>query len=182
MGVLTWDCMHLNKNGFTFDPKGGGFTGLLDPHTFFHPIRNEEGEKETDFEKVVENVIATQYLEVRMNRQIDVYAWHLFKYVKGGEVLQQPCSTNVRVAHVVYGMIRRGRGGFTSMLFSMCCHTIPMAAPLSIFAGVFREPGEAGAEVCRVARGSTVSQHGLHRAHGDDPHAIPCMRASRQGL
>lgn len=64
IGILTWDLMHLKKNGFSFAPNGGGLTGLVDPATFFHPIYREDGERELGLEKTLEKIVATQYVEV----------------------------------------------------------------------------------------------------------------------
>lgn len=64
MGVLTWDLMHLNKNGFSFKTNGGGFTGLVDETTFFNPIYHHEGGGVKEVEPTLEKVAATQYVEV----------------------------------------------------------------------------------------------------------------------
>ncbi|CAN0434916.1 unnamed protein product [Ectocarpus sp. 12 AP-2014] len=64
MGGLAWDCIHINKNGFTYAPNGAGLTGLVDEAMFFHPIFKENGEEETDLEKTLNKIIATQHVEV----------------------------------------------------------------------------------------------------------------------
>lgn len=63
-GLLAWDLMHLNKNGFFFSPNAGGITGLVDETTFFNPIYTEAGDAEKGLEKVLEGIVATQYVEV----------------------------------------------------------------------------------------------------------------------
>lgn len=37
-GILVWDLMHINGNGFTVHPNGGGISGLVDEHMFFNPV------------------------------------------------------------------------------------------------------------------------------------------------
>ncbi|CAM9931894.1 unnamed protein product, partial [Ectocarpus sp. 13 AM-2016] len=64
MGVLTWDLMHLNKNGFSFAPNGGGLTGLVDETTFFNPIYKHEGGVVKEVEPTLEKIVATQYAEM----------------------------------------------------------------------------------------------------------------------
>lgn len=64
MGVLGWDLMHLNKNGFTFAPNAGGISGLVDETTFFHPIYSESVGVEKGLEKTLEGIVATQYIEI----------------------------------------------------------------------------------------------------------------------
>ncbi|CAM9700634.1 unnamed protein product, partial [Hapterophycus canaliculatus] len=63
-GVLAWDLMHLNKNGFSFAPNGGGLTGLVDTATFFNPIFNERCEEERGLKTTLEKIVATQYVEM----------------------------------------------------------------------------------------------------------------------
>lgn len=64
MGSLAWDCIHLNKNGFSFAPNGTGLTGLVDEATFFNPVYTEDGKEERDLEKTLDKIIATQHVEV----------------------------------------------------------------------------------------------------------------------
>lgn len=66
-GILAWDLMHLNTNGFTVRPNGGGIQGLIDPTSFFrHPLFALEGtDKDITLEETLDQYVATQYLEVR---------------------------------------------------------------------------------------------------------------------
>lgn len=63
-GVLAWDLMHLNKNGFTFAPNAGGISGLVDETTFFNPVYEERGDEDMGLENILERVVASQYVEV----------------------------------------------------------------------------------------------------------------------
>ncbi|CAN0525226.1 unnamed protein product, partial [Ectocarpus sp. 12 AP-2014] len=63
-GVLAWDLMHLNKNGFSFSPNAGGISGLVDETSFFNPIYTDQGDMQQDLEKTLEGIVATQYVEV----------------------------------------------------------------------------------------------------------------------
>lgn len=65
MGVVTWDLMHLNKNGFKFSPHGAGISGLVDPELFFNPVyTSREGGGGEGLEPTLVNIVATQYVEV----------------------------------------------------------------------------------------------------------------------
>ncbi|CAN0419042.1 unnamed protein product, partial [Ectocarpus sp. 13 AM-2016] len=66
MGGLAWDCIHINKNGFTYAPNGAGLTGLVDEAMFFHSIFKEKWEEETDLEKTLNKIIATQHVESQL--------------------------------------------------------------------------------------------------------------------
>ncbi|CAN0468049.1 unnamed protein product, partial [Ectocarpus sp. 12 AP-2014] len=63
-GVLAWDLMHLNKNGFSFSPNAGGISGLVDETSFFNPIYTDQGDMQQDLEKTLEGIVATQYVEM----------------------------------------------------------------------------------------------------------------------
>ncbi|CAN0036200.1 unnamed protein product, partial [Hapterophycus canaliculatus] len=71
-GVLSWDLItvylqhlvHLSKNGFDFAPSAGGLQGLVDKTTFFNPIYQGKADTDGDFEKQLDKILATQYVEV----------------------------------------------------------------------------------------------------------------------
>lgn len=66
-GILVWDLMHLNTNGFTVRPNGGGIEGLLNPDSIFrHPLEAVRGvNKDISLEETLETYVATQYIEVK---------------------------------------------------------------------------------------------------------------------
>lgn len=65
LGIVTWDLMHLNKNGFKFSPNGAGISGLVDPELFFNPVYTSEvGGGDDGLEPTLVNIVATQYVEV----------------------------------------------------------------------------------------------------------------------
>ncbi|CAM9770889.1 unnamed protein product, partial [Hapterophycus canaliculatus] len=64
IGVLSWDLMHLSKNGFDFAPGAGGLQGLVDETTFFNPIYQGKADTDGDLEKQLERILATQYVEM----------------------------------------------------------------------------------------------------------------------
>eukprot|EP00752_Nemacystus_decipiens_P018315 g16431.t1 len=64
MGSVAWDYIHLNKNGFSFAPKGAGLNGLVDEATFFNPVYAEDGREEQDLEEALDKIIATQHVEM----------------------------------------------------------------------------------------------------------------------
>ncbi|CAN0328809.1 unnamed protein product [Ectocarpus fasciculatus] len=63
-GVLSWDLMHLSKNGFDFAPKEGGLTGLVDEATFFNPVYQGKVDEDGDLDKQLDKILATQYVEM----------------------------------------------------------------------------------------------------------------------
>lgn len=65
-GILVWDLMHLNTNGFAVRPNGGGIEGLIDPDSILrHPLEAVQGvDKDITLEETLETYVATQYLEV----------------------------------------------------------------------------------------------------------------------
>lgn len=65
-GLLAWDLMHINGNGFTSRHAGGGISGLVDPFSFFsHPLSAVDGIDESiTLEDTLDKFVATQYLEV----------------------------------------------------------------------------------------------------------------------
>ncbi|CAN0313518.1 unnamed protein product, partial [Pylaiella littoralis] len=65
-GILVWDLMHLNTNGFKVRPNGGGIQGLVDPDSILrHPLDGVKGVAENiSLEEILETFVATQYPEV----------------------------------------------------------------------------------------------------------------------
>ncbi|CAB1115479.1 unnamed protein product [Ectocarpus sp. CCAP 1310/34] len=65
-GILVWDLMHLNTNGFKVRPNGGGIQGLVDPDSILrHPLDGVKGVADNiSLEETLETFVATQYLEV----------------------------------------------------------------------------------------------------------------------
>lgn len=63
-GILVWDLMHLNTNGFRVCPNGGGIEGLVDRDSFFrHPLDAVQGvDEHITLEETLEEFVATQYL------------------------------------------------------------------------------------------------------------------------
>lgn len=65
-GILVWDLMHLNTNGFVVRPNGGGIQGLVDGDSILHhPLEAVRGvDKDITLEETLETFVATQHLEV----------------------------------------------------------------------------------------------------------------------
>lgn len=83
-GLLAWDLMHINGNGFTSRHGGGGISGLVDPFSYFsHPLWAVDGIDESiTLEDTLDKFVATQYLEVISTGTRHSYMFSFLKKTK----------------------------------------------------------------------------------------------------
>lgn len=72
VGVVTWDLVRLNRNGFRANPNGTGISGLVDANSFFNPecgappLDAGGSVRGDDSEDILDRVFTTRYMEVSM--------------------------------------------------------------------------------------------------------------------
>ena len=68
VGVVTWNLVRLNRNGFRANPNGTGISGLVDAKSFFNPecgaSPQRGGGLDDDSGGILGSVAMTQYMEV----------------------------------------------------------------------------------------------------------------------
>ncbi|CAN0196102.1 unnamed protein product [Scytosiphon promiscuus] len=105
-GILSWDLMHLSKNGFDFAPGAGGLQGLVDETTFFNPIYQGRADTDGDLERQLDRILATQYVEMYFvslgNPEYKFVVWRQAVRALSTDYIQRMLVTTMRYLAIAH--------------------------------------------------------------------------------